>query len=122
MRINERIKELKYFIILLLNFFPSLSFAQGLEKLKTLLREFDQIVNITVPVVFGLVFVYFIWGAATFILNAGDSKLREEGKQRLIWGIIGMFVVISIFGIVQFINGALGVPLICANGGQAPGC
>ncbi len=115
-------KNLKFIIYSQQLFFPVFIFAQSLQVVRTLVEELGSIVQIAIPIIFGLALMFFIWGVATFILNAGDSKLREEGKQRMIWGIVGMFVIMSIFGIVAFINTALGIPARCPFGGYSPGC
>ncbi|MFZ2522465.1 MAG: hypothetical protein WAX44_00850 [Minisyncoccia bacterium] len=103
-------KNLKFLIYAPQLLFPVFIFAQSLAVVRTLVTEFGNIVRLLIPIVFGLAFMFFMWGVATFILNAGDTKLREEGKQRMIWGVVGMFVIMSIFGIVAFINTALGIP------------
>ena len=41
--------------------------------------------------------------------KAGDEKGREEGKSRMIWGIIGLFVIVSMWGLVRFVGETLGV-------------
>ena len=52
-----------------------------------------------VPLILTLTMVVFIW--AQFILASGDEKKIESGKKLMIWGIIGFFVAVSIWGIVE---------------------
>ncbi|HEY4505851.1 MAG TPA: pilin [Candidatus Paceibacterota bacterium] len=54
-----------------------------------------------VPLILTLTMVVFIWGLAQFILASGDEKKIESGKKLMIWGIIGFFVAVSIWGIVE---------------------
>src|SRR3989344_336955 len=54
-----------------------------------------------VPLILTLTMVVFIWGLAQFILASGDEKKIESGKKLMIWGIIGFFVAVSIWGIVD---------------------
>lgn len=54
---------------------------------------------------FALAVVAFLWGMVQFIWNArnGDSgKDMENGKQFMIWGLIGLFVMFSVWGIIKF--------------------
>lgn len=67
--------------------------------------------NLLVPLVIGAGLLYFIWGLAMFIGNSGDEKGREEGKSRMVWGILGMFVMVSIWGIIAFIGGSGGLDI-----------
>ena len=53
--------------------------------------------------------VYFLWGLATFLMNAGEAAQREEGKRRIIWGIIGLFIMISVYGIINIVVGTFGI-------------
>jgi uncharacterized membrane protein YkvI len=118
--VKKILKNLFYFQSLI---FPSFVFAQNFQILRNFVIQFGTLVRVVFPIVFGLITMFFIWGVAVFMLNAGDSKLREEGKQRMFWGIVGMFVVVSLFGIVAFLNRVFGVPASCSNPGDyGPGC
>lgn len=71
-----------------------------------LLFIIDQVL---VPLIFSIAFIVFLWGVAQFfIISAGDEKKREEGKKFLLWGIIGFFVMFSVWGIVNLFINTLG--------------
>lgn len=92
---------------------PSVTLAAtALTGLKGLLTDFKGVLDLVVPVLFGLSLVYFFWGIGQFILHAGDVKTREEGRNKMIWGIIALFVFISIYGILKSIGSAIGIPVI----------
>ena len=55
----------------------------------------------------GLALLYFIWGVVVFISKSGESEGRKEGRSKMIWGILGMFVMISIWGITAFVGDTL---------------
>src|SRR3989344_3922984 len=57
-----------------------------------------------VPLILTLTMVVFIWGLAQFILASGDEKKVASGKQLMIWGIIGFFVAVSVWGIVAMLT------------------
>ena len=102
-------KTIKY-IVLTTSFTPTLTFA-ALGGVKGLLVSFMEVLQILVPIIFGLSMVYFFWGVAQFILkDAGNDKTREEGKKKMIWGIVALFVFISIYGILNFIGSTLQIP------------
>ncbi len=65
---------------------------------------FTDLAETAIPVVAGLALVVFFWGLAKFILHSGDEKGREEGKEVMKWGIIALFVLVSIWGIVFFLT------------------
>lgn len=59
-------------------------------------------------VVFGLAFIIFIWGIVEFIRDSESDDGRKKGKANMIWGIIGMLIMVSVFGIINIIIGTIG--------------
>jgi len=60
--------------------------------------------NFIITTLVALALLYFFWGIALFILNAANEEARTTGRQKMIWGIIGLFVIISIWGILAVVN------------------
>ena len=57
----------------------------------------------------GIALVGFLWGVAKFILAAEDTSKREEGRNLMLYGIIALFVMISIWGLVTILAGTFGI-------------
>lgn len=100
---------LKFAPIGLLILIPAISFA-ALSGVTDFLTSILGILNLLIKVVFALAIVYFFWGMVQFILHAGDTKTRDEGKQKMLWGIIALFVMASLFGILSLIGDSVGIP------------
>lgn len=66
------------------------------------------LVSKIVPILIGLSFVVFLWGVLRFIQGAGEETAREEGKLFMFWGIIGLFVMISVWALVGILSSSLG--------------
>ena len=85
---------------------PLLAFAQVQS-----INQAGQIViglinNVAVPLVFALAFIVFIWGIFQYFIQGGhDEEKRESGKQLMLWGLIGFFVMISVWGLVHILIG-----------------
>ncbi len=63
-----------------------------------------------VPVIFAFAFAAFIWGVMRyFFVNGGDETKRAEGRQFVLWGILGMVVLFSVWGIVNMLLSTLGI-------------
>ncbi|HEY4483119.1 MAG TPA: pilin [Candidatus Paceibacterota bacterium] len=83
------------------------------------------VVNMLIPILVALALAYFIWGIIKFIGTAG-GEAHEEGKKRMLWGIIALFVIVSIWGIVGYIGDIFGIDpnekikVPCTPG--TPGC
>lgn len=68
----------------------------------------NTINNVIVPVLFAVAFIVFLWGAFnTFILGANSDDTKEKGKSLMLWGLIGFFVMISIWGLVNILTGTI---------------
>ncbi|MEK7599319.1 MAG: hypothetical protein AAB474_02650 [Patescibacteria group bacterium] len=53
-------------------------------------------------VIAGLIFLY---GAATFVFNAADEEKRTEGKSIIMYSLIGIILILSVWGIINIFAG-----------------
>jgi len=68
----------------------------------------NTINNVLVPVLFAVAFIVFLWGAFdTFILGANSEEVKERGKNLMLWGLIGFFVMVSVWGLVNILTGTV---------------
>lgn len=108
---NSRNQSL-FFVMILPFVFPLLTFAQERSRgTKELLIGIGKLVDLLIPggMIFAL--IYFVFGMAIFIKNAGNEEGREVGKFKMKWGIISLFVIASIWGIVIFFQRELALPM-----------
>jgi len=61
------------------------------------------------PILGGIALLVFFWGLAKTVLSAGSEKEVAAGKNRMIWGIIALFVMVSVWGIVTLLRVMLGL-------------
>lgn len=61
----------------------------------------DTILTPLVSLLMVLAFLYFVWGLVEFIRQAEDEGAREQGRQRMIWGVVGLFAIVSVWGLVN---------------------
>ncbi len=88
---------------------PVVSFA-ALDGVTELLQLALKIINLFIPIIFGISIIIFFWGMAQFILkDAGNEKTRADGKKKMLWSIIALFVMASLFGILNFIGVSIGI-------------
>lgn len=53
-----------------------------------------------VPLLFALAVVAFIWGVIQFYLNPENEEKRKKGKSFIVGGLIALFIMVSMWGIV----------------------
>ena len=86
---------------------PLFAFAQTINDIEDVGTTIIDIINtVLVPVLFAVAFIVFLWGAFNaFILSAQSEDAKEKGKNLMIWGLIGFFVMISVWGLVNILTG-----------------
>ncbi|MES2315281.1 MAG: hypothetical protein V4486_00915 [Patescibacteria group bacterium] len=62
-----------------------------------------QIVNPLIKLLFALAIAFFLWGVFEFILNQENEEKRSTGKQHMLWGIIGITIMMGVFFIMNLI-------------------
>jgi hypothetical protein len=63
----------------------------------------SEIVNPLIFLMFALATVYFLWGVFLFIRGGADSEARSVGLNHILWGAVGMFIMVSAYGIINFV-------------------
>lgn len=69
-----------------------------------------EIINPLIAVLFGLALLLFLWGAFQFVSNAASEEGRTVGKRHIVWGVVGMFIMVSVFAILRIIINTFGIP------------
>ncbi|MDP6388037.1 MAG: hypothetical protein QGG63_02075 [Candidatus Pacebacteria bacterium] len=68
----------------------------------------SHIIQPLIGILFALALLFFFWGGAQFILNAGNEEKRTTGKSHMLWGIIGMLIIFGVYGILRILGGTFG--------------
>lgn len=75
-------------------------------NIQGLIGAIGTLVKTLIPIAVGVGFLVFFWGLATFIFSSANEKSHEEGKNRMIWGVVAIFVMVSVWGLVLFLQKA----------------
>jgi hypothetical protein len=66
--------------------------------------------SVLVPLLFAIAFIVFIYGVAkTYIFSNGDEGAVEQGHKLILWGLVGFFVMISVWGLVNIVVDTFGL-------------
>jgi hypothetical protein len=90
---------------------PFMALAQNAANfgwIDSLVAEVGQVVTSLIPLLIAIALLVFVWGVVKFIAAADDSA-RDDGKKKMIWGIVGLFVIISVWGLVALLRQLVGV-------------
>lgn len=92
----------KLLIVLASIFSSGVLYAASFEDIVDIL--IDELVNPLIYVLFAIAAVYFLWGVVEFIAKADSEEGRTQGKDRIIWGLVGLVIMVSVFGIINIIQ------------------
>jgi len=91
---------------------PVLTFAQDATSI---LSKVQNIIASLVPILIGIAVLYFLWGVLKYVV-AKDPESQKEARSIMIYGIIVLFVMVSIWGLVGVLARTVGI----SNSGRAP--
>ncbi len=102
---------------------PALAFAQQVRSIFDAGAVVTNIINgVLVPLVFAIAFVVFIWGVFQyFILAGGNEEKRKQGQDLMLYGLIGFFVMVSVWGLVNILVGTFDLQKVIPTLPDAPG-
>ena len=68
--------------------------------------------SILTPILYllgALALVYFLWGVIKYIRASGDED-KQQAQKMVIYGIIGLFVMVAVWGLVQVLVSTFNLP------------
>ena len=74
-----------------------------------ILKANSLIVNPLIILMFSFALVGFLWGVKDYIAGADDQEARSKGAQHMLWGIVGMTIMVSTFAIMRLVLQSFGL-------------
>lgn len=85
---------------------PSVSSAQNIQSLFLL---FNNLLNALIGMLITAAIVVFFWGLIKYLLHDGSSEDAHKGIYQMIWGVVAIFVMVSIWGLIALLQRTFGV-------------
>lgn len=60
-------------------------------------------INNAIAFILGVTVLVFIWGIFKLVFSNKDSKEREQARGYIVWGIVALFVMVSVWGLVNLL-------------------
>jgi len=66
----------------------------------------NVIINPLMLLMFSAGLLVFFWGVIQFLLalNINGESSKEDGKRHMLWGLVGMFIMVSAYAVLGFIG------------------
>lgn len=90
--------------------FPLIAHAQNTPYTAdtVLTNIFTQIINPGIILLFIVAFGYFVWGVFEYLKDGNtDPKARTTGRDHMIWGLVGLAIMVGVYAIIGFIVNTL---------------
>ncbi|MDP2648999.1 MAG: hypothetical protein Q8P19_03840 [bacterium] len=78
------------------------------------------LIDPAILIVFAVGFFFFVFGLVEFLWKLNEGGDSKEGKQHMIWGIVGMLIMVSVYGILSLVTNTFGIDLQNPNTGTIP--
>jgi hypothetical protein len=79
------------------------------DGVTTLLGKINEhVINPLVVLLFAVAFVQFVIGLFKFFGSRENAEELQTGKRHMLWGIIGMAIMVSVFGIMNLLTNTIG--------------
>jgi NADH:ubiquinone oxidoreductase subunit 6 (subunit J) len=75
----------------------------------TLMMSINRVViNPIIILIFALAVVIFVYGLIKYLLSPDNEEVRKSSKSHMLWGVVGMFIMVAVFGIMNIILNTIG--------------
>jgi len=75
----------------------------------------NSFVNSLFPFIIALAVLFVLWGTLRYITNGANEEKRGEAKMFILWGIIGIFIMVSIWGLVNLVRNSFNLDTAAPN-------
>ena len=88
-----------------LMFTPLVAGAANVDDFFDVIGVVNTLLNTIIPLLIGVAVVVFLIGVIRYV-TAGDDEVKiKAARSMMIYGIIGLFVMVSVWGLVNIIAG-----------------
>lgn len=77
-------------------------------ELGGILCKVSGLISAVLPVLIALGVLYFVWGVVSFVI-ADEEEAKTKGRDRIIYGVIGLAVIVAMWGLVGILQKTFGL-------------
>ena len=95
---------MKKLIVLLLLLSPVSVFAQQITNFDDVTYKATNIGQTVIVILISFAVIWIIVNVVRYLIAGKDGAERAEGGMRILWGVVGLFVILSIWGLVAILK------------------
>jgi len=61
----------------------------------------EVLINPLIILLFALATFYFLYGLVQYFIQTDNKNIREETNKKITYGLIGMFIMVAVYGILN---------------------
>lgn len=69
------------------------------------LADIQQFIDMIIPIMIGIALIFFFWGLVQYVRKPEAA----EGRKIMIGGLIALFIMVSVWGIIALTQNVLGI-------------
>lgn len=88
--------------------FFGVAFAAG--GLKEFIGRITDIIKDSIfALLFAVAFALFAYGVIEYLINPADESKRSKGKEYVLWGLVGLTIMFSVYGLIGILQNSFGL-------------
>jgi hypothetical protein len=94
---------------------PFVAFADSINNIDNIFAFIQKMFGYATVIVISLAVLYFLYGVLNYVTKGSEAEERTKAIGMIITGIVAIFVMISVWGLVGILTGTFNL-----GGNQAP--
>ena len=103
-------------------FFINIAYASAVQQGESLSQFIFNVNKLLIkPLIvflFALAVVFFVYGILEFLLNQEDEEKKSQGKSHMIWGILGIVIMMSALTLMNLVVNSFAIKGVNVNTGK----
>lgn len=83
---------------------PAVASAQAITDVNSLTYKLTNLGNTVIEILIAFAVIFIIYNVIRYIVNADDPGKKDPIGKAILWGIVGLFVILSIWGLVRILT------------------
>jgi succinate dehydrogenase/fumarate reductase cytochrome b subunit len=88
---------------------PNIAYAAPATDFMSLMQIFLDLLGRFMTLLYAAAFVAFFWGIVKYIWNTDDTKGRADATNWMVWSVVALFVMVTLWGIVGLLVNTFGM-------------